>query len=163
MKRRYNRELFANKVYLIKEKIPHACIVADVIAGFPGETDVLFEETYQFINSLPLSMLHVFPYSKRPNTVAVSMDNHIENNCKKKRVSLLIELSNQKKKNFYMENYGKISRALIEKKIDNNYLSGFTENYIRIKLPYNNSLINEIKTIKIQTMDENGVCNAQIL
>jgi threonylcarbamoyladenosine tRNA methylthiotransferase MtaB len=163
MKRRYSRELFANKVYRIKENMPNACIVADVIAGFPEETDVLFEETYQFIDSLPLSMLHVFPYSRRPDTPANSMNNHIDNACKSKRVSLLIELSNQKKKHFYRENYGKISSVLIENKIDGEYLSGFTENYIRVKLPYSYSLINEIKTVEIQTMDENGVCNAQLL
>jgi threonylcarbamoyladenosine tRNA methylthiotransferase MtaB len=108
-------------------------------------------------------MLHVFPYSKRPNTVAANMDNHLTNNCKNKRATLLIELSNQKKKLFYNENHGKISRVLIENKLDNAYLSGFTENYIRVKVPYFQKLVNEIKTIKILNMDENGVCHAEIL
>ncbi|MDR0604654.1 MAG: tRNA (N(6)-L-threonylcarbamoyladenosine(37)-C(2))-methylthiotransferase MtaB [Bacteroidales bacterium] len=163
MKRRYTRELFADKVYEIKAKMPYACIVADVIVGFPGETEALFEETCQFISSLPLSMLHVFPYSKRPNTVAANMDDHLPNTCKNKRTSLLIELSKQKKYLFYNENDQQISKVLIENKIENEYLSGFTENYIRVKVPYDNAIINEIKTVKIQKADENGICHAELL
>jgi threonylcarbamoyladenosine tRNA methylthiotransferase MtaB len=163
MKRRYSRELFADKIYEIKEKMPYACIVADVIVGFPAETDALFEESCQFISSLPLSMLHVFPYSKRPNTVAANMDNQLSNTCKNKRAALLIELSKQKKKLFYNENHQQISKVLIENKIDDTCLSGFTENYIRVKVPYNSCLINEIKTVKIQKADENGICFAELL
>jgi threonylcarbamoyladenosine tRNA methylthiotransferase MtaB len=163
MKRRYTRELFADKVYQIKEKMPYACIAADVIVGFPGETDELFDETYQFIYSLPLSMLHVFPYSKRPNTLAANMGNHITNSCKNERATLLIELSNQKKKFFYNENYKRTASVLIENKLDDGCLSGFTENYIRVKVPYNHCIINEIKTIKILKTDKNGICNAEVL
>jgi threonylcarbamoyladenosine tRNA methylthiotransferase MtaB len=163
MKRRYTRELFADRVHQIKEKMPYACIAADVIVGFPGETDALFEETYQFINSLPISMLHVFPYSKRPNTVAENMDNHLSKSCKSKRAAFLTALSIQKKEFFYKENYERISKVLIENKIDDTFLSGFTGNYIRVKLPYKHCVVNEIKTVKIQKMDESGICNAEIL
>lgn len=164
MKRRYPRELFADKVYQIKEKMPHACIAADVIVGFPGETDELFDETYRFIESLPLSMLHVFPYSKRPNTIAATMTNHLPGACKNQRAALLIKLSEQKKIFFYQENQGKSFQVLIENKINDKYASGFTENYIRIQIPYNPSLINEIKTIEILHIDnDNGICNARLL
>ena len=163
MKRRYTRELFANKVLKIKEKMPHACIAADVIVGFPNETDELFDETYQFINSLPLSMLHVFPYSKRPNTIAATMPNHLTNNCKNKRAASLIQLSDLKKEVFYRENIGKIFKVLVENKIDDKYMSGFTENYIRVRLPNNPHYINEIKTVKILKIDEDkGDCEGEI-
>lgn len=162
MKRRYSRELFADKVYLIKDKMPYACIAADVIVGFPSETDELFEETYQFINSLPLSMLHVFPYSKRPNTIAANMENHLTNACKNKRASMLINLSNSKKLFFYKENIGRTGKVLIENKIDEKYMSGFTENYIRVRLPYNPHNINQIIDVKIVKIDENNaICDAE--
>jgi threonylcarbamoyladenosine tRNA methylthiotransferase MtaB len=163
MKRRYTTELFANKVHKIKEKMPHACIAADVITGFPNETDELFDQTYQFINSLPLSMLHVFPYSKRPNTIAATMNNQQTSICKNKRTTSLIRLSNLKKEVFYKENIGKTAKVLIENKIDENYMFGFTENYVRVRLPYNPQFINEIKTVKILGIDEtNGVCEGEI-
>ena len=164
MKRRYTSAFFADKVHQIKEIMPHACIAADVIVGFPSETDELFEQTYQFINSLPLSILHVFPYSKRPNTVAAKMDNHLTTNCKNQRVASLINLSDMKKDIFYRENIGKTGKVLIENKIDEEYMSGFTENYIRVRLPYNPHYINEIKTVKIlQTDSGNGICDAEIV
>jgi len=164
MKRRYTCELFANKVIQIKDKMPHACIVADVIVGFPTETDELFNETYQFINSLPLSMLHVFPYSKRPNTVAANMENHLTNACINKRATALINLSNLKKEFFYNENIGKTRKVLIENKIDKKYMSGFTENYIRIRLPYNKHYINQIIKVKIDAINkENFICDAEML
>jgi threonylcarbamoyladenosine tRNA methylthiotransferase MtaB len=163
MKRRYRRELFAEKVFRIKEKMPHCCIAADVIVGFPGETDMLFEQTYRFIEELPLSMLHVFPYSKRPNTVAASMENQIDNACKNKRAKHLIDLSNRKKELFYRQNLHRTCLALIEAKKDNRFLTGFTDNYIRIKIPYTATLINE--TVKVQTgeIDADGVCKAEII
>ncbi|MDR1878765.1 MAG: tRNA (N(6)-L-threonylcarbamoyladenosine(37)-C(2))-methylthiotransferase MtaB [Bacteroidales bacterium] len=163
MKRRYPRELFAEKVHTIKEKIPSACIAADVIVGFPGETDLLFDETYQFIESLPISMLHVFPYSKRPGTIAASMENHVDKSSKTQRANQLTTLSEQKRAIFYRENYGKTSKALIESKTEDNFLSGFTENYIRIKLPFHVSLINEIKLVQIQKMDKDHICHAQTI
>jgi threonylcarbamoyladenosine tRNA methylthiotransferase MtaB len=154
MKRRYLRELFAAKVYSIKEKMPHACIAADVIVGFPSETEEQFMETYRFIESLPISMLHVFPYSKRPNTPAADMPNHLTNSCKNERSKRLIRLSEDKKRAFYQENNGKIFHVLVERKNEDGLLQGFTENYIRIKLPYNKQLINEIVTVKLMNDEE---------
>jgi len=163
MKRRYPKELFVEKVLLIKEKMPHCCIAADVIVGFPNETDSLFEETYRFIEELPLSMLHVFPYSKRPNTVAATMENHLSNVCKNKRANSLIDLSNKKKMLFYQQNYKRECLALVEAKQENGFLTGFTDNYVRVKLPYDAQLINEIVAIAIQEIDNDGVCKAVIV
>ncbi len=162
MKRRYKKELFAEKIYRIKEKMPHCCIAADVIAGFPGETDRLFEETYHFIEELPLSMLHVFPYSKRPNTIAASMENQLSNSCKNNRASILTTLSREKKEAFYHENLHRKCFALIESKKENGFLTGFTDNYVRIKLAYNAAIINEIVHVQILEMDTDGVCKAKI-
>jgi len=162
MKRRYPRELFAEKVNYIKEKMPHACIAADVIVGFPSETDSQFMETYHFIESLPVSMLHVFPYSKRPNTPAAAMPDHLTNTCKKERSKRLICLSEEKKKAFYQENSGNIFQVLIESKNENGFLQGFTENYIRTKLPYNKQYINEILNVKLLAIDEKGVYEGRI-
>jgi len=163
MKRRYQRELFAEKVCYIKEKMPHACIAADVIVGFPSETEEQFMETYNFINSLPVSMLHVFPYSKRPNTPAADMPNQLTNACKNERTKQLIRLSDEKKRNFYQENSGKILHALIESKNENGFLQGFTENYIRIQIPYNKQYINEIIKVKLLKIDAKGVYEVEKL
>ena len=157
MKRRYSRELFADTIHSIKEKMPYACIAADVIAGFPGETEEQFMDTCHFIESLPLSMLHVFPYSKRPNTPAANLPNQLTNSCKNERTNRLIVLSDEKKRVFYQENNNKIFHALIESKNENGFLQGFTENYIRIKLPYDKKYINEIVTVKLLAVDEKGV------
>ena len=162
MKRRYPREFFAEKVFLIKEKMPHCCIAADVIVGFPGETDAFFDDTYRFIEALPISMLHVFPYSKRPNTVAADMENHLNNECKNKRVNSLIELSNSKKATFYQQNCNRACYALVEAKKENGFLTGFTDNYVRIKLPYNANIINEIVKINILETDADGICKAEL-
>jgi threonylcarbamoyladenosine tRNA methylthiotransferase MtaB len=157
MKRRYRRELFAEKVLYIKEKMPHACIAADVIVGFPSETQEQFMETYNFIKSLPVSMLHVFPYSKRSNTPAADMPNQLTNTCKNERAKHLICLSEEKKTAFYQENIGNIFKVLVESKNENGFLQGFTENYIRVKLPYNKQYINEILNVKLSEFDEKRI------
>lgn len=150
MKRRYQRSLFAQKVEEIKKKIPHCCIAIDVIAGFPGESEQDFKDTYHFLTSLPLSYLHVFTYSKRPGTPAAQMSEQVPTSVKKERTSQLIELSSQKKKQFYQEHIGRIAPILVESDVKNGFLSGFSDNYIRIQLPANLSLINEIIPVKIE-------------
>ena len=162
MKRRYPCELFAEKIHYIKEKMHHACIAADVIVGFPGETEEQFLETYHFIESLPLSMLHVFPYSKRLNTLAANMPNHLTTGCKNERTKRLIRLSDEKKMAFYQENSGKFFHALIESKNENGFLQGFTKNYIRIELPYNKQYINEILRVKLLDISENAIFHALV-
>ncbi|MBO4738476.1 MAG: tRNA (N(6)-L-threonylcarbamoyladenosine(37)-C(2))-methylthiotransferase MtaB [Bacteroidales bacterium] len=154
MRRRYQRELFAQKVEYIKSHIPHACIAADVIVGFPGETDTDFEDTYQFIQQCDINMLHVFPFSARPNTPAAEMDNQISSQTKKQRSLQLIQLSEQKKRAFYIENQGKTYPVLFEHKQDKGFIFGFTPNYIKVKTKYNENLINQIVDVKLEELDK---------
>ncbi len=154
MRRRYPRELFAQKVEYIKAQIPHACIAADVIVGFPSETDTDFEDSYQFIQQCDINMLHVFPFSARPNTPAAEMDNQISSPTKKQRSLQLIQLSEQKKHAFYIENQGKIYPVLFEHKQDKGFIFGFTPNYIKVKTKYNESLINQIVDVKLEELDK---------
>src|SRR5574344_7911 len=150
MKRRYHRELFADKIYQIKEKMPHACIALDVIAGFPHETPADFEDTYNFLKSLPISYLHVFTYSKRPNTPAATMDEQVSPQEKKWRTLQLIELSNEKKNLFYHQHIGESRKVLIEAESKGNWMFGFTDNYIKIKIPYNELKINTIEDVLLE-------------
>ncbi len=150
MKRRYHRELFAEKILKIKDKMPHACIALDVIAGFPNETVDDFEDTYNFLKSLPISYLHVFTYSKRPNTPAAAMDNQVSPEEKKLRTTRLIELSHEKKEIFYDQHIGERRPVLIEAESKGNCMFGFTDNYIKIKIPYNELKINTIENILLK-------------
>lgn len=157
MRRKYNRELFAHKIRKIKSLMPYSCIAADVIVGFPGETDNDFTETYNFIKELDISYLHVFTYSDRPNTQAAKIIEKIPGNIKKNRSKQLHKLSNEKKKYFYEQNIGKKYKVLFESDSINGYMHGFTENYIKVKTKYNPDLINQIVKIKLKKIDEQGV------
>lgn len=145
MQRRYKRELFAEKVRYIKEKMPHACIAIDVIAGFPSESDHDFTETYHFLESLPLSYLHVFTYSRRPNTPATAMKEQVPEPTKRERTHALLELSKAKKETFYHQNIGQTRLVLWEEEQHNNTMFGFTDNYIKIKAPYQLNSVNKIE------------------
>jgi len=149
MRRRYNRELFAEKIHLIKELMPQACIAIDVIAGFPGETDEDFEDTYQFLNSLPLSYMHVFTYSIRPNTPAAAMKEQNSPDVKKSRTDRLLALSLEKKRKFYYENENTEHTVLFESEEKSGYMFGFTENYVKVRYKYNPELINQMVKVKV--------------
>ncbi len=155
MLRRYRRELFAEKVRKIKEKIPEACIALDVIAGFPGETGEDFNDTYQFINSLPISYLHVFTYSKRPGTPAAEMKEQVSPLEKKRRTLALIDLSQKKKQTFYQQHLGETRPTLWEAESKEGLMFGFTDNYLKVKRLYDPSLVNTITPFTIT--DENIV------
>lgn len=158
MKRRYKRNVFAEKVAYIKQLMPEACIAVDVIAGFPGESEEDFMDTYNFINSLPISYLHVFPYSKRPGTLAFSFPDQLNKACKSERTKRLIELSNQKKHIFYTEHLHSIHEVLFESEPSNHQISGFTDNYIKVKLAGEQDLINCIKKVRLEEiMDDDSV------
>jgi threonylcarbamoyladenosine tRNA methylthiotransferase MtaB len=156
MRRRYTRELFAARVMEIKHEIPDCCIAADVIVGFPGETDGDFQETYRFIESLDISYLHVFSYSGRANTASEKMEGKVPPEVIKARSERLHELSLAKKKTFYEQNNNRLSRVLFETDPEKDYLFGFTENYIRVKTPFNPDLINKIVTLTLKEMDNEG-------
>ncbi|MDR0438216.1 MAG: tRNA (N(6)-L-threonylcarbamoyladenosine(37)-C(2))-methylthiotransferase MtaB [Bacteroidales bacterium] len=145
MKRRYTRELFAERVQKIKTAMPHAFIAADVIVGFPGETDEDFEDMYQFIESLPLAFLHVFPYSERPNTPAINLPEKVSAEVKKQRSERLHELSEKKHADFCKNHRLNPSKVLWEADNHDGWLYGFTENYIRVRKPFDQSSVNKIE------------------
>lgn len=149
MKRRYNTSIFANKVMLIKELMPHSCIAVDVITGFPGETDEDFNDTCHFIESLPISYLHVFTYSKRPDTDAADMKDQVQETKKRERTNALLALSDQKKELFYHQHYGTKRPVLVEEGVHQNILFGFTDNYIKVKLPFSKELPNSILELEL--------------
>ncbi|HOH75051.1 MAG TPA: tRNA (N(6)-L-threonylcarbamoyladenosine(37)-C(2))-methylthiotransferase MtaB [Paludibacteraceae bacterium] len=147
MKRRYTTELFAQKIATIKQLMPHAFIGVDVIVGVRGETTSYFETTYQFIESLPISQLHVFSYSERAGTQALKIEHVVTPNEKKRRSHLLLSLSEQKTEAFYNNFKHTIRPVLWEGTKKGGFMYGFTDNYIRVKTPYVIHKINTIESI----------------
>ncbi|MDT8393646.1 MAG: tRNA (N(6)-L-threonylcarbamoyladenosine(37)-C(2))-methylthiotransferase MtaB [Bacteroidales bacterium] len=144
MRRKYAREVFAQRVGEIKKYMPVACIAADVIVGFPGETETEFMETYRFLESLDISYMHVFTYSVRKGTKAANTDGKVDAYTKRDRSKRLHELSEKKKSFFYRRNTGKHVSVLFESDNSGGYMHGFSENYLKVKTRFNESLINEI-------------------
>ncbi|MCX6292476.1 MAG: tRNA (N(6)-L-threonylcarbamoyladenosine(37)-C(2))-methylthiotransferase MtaB [Bacteroidetes bacterium] len=156
MRRRYLREVFLNRVEKIKSLMPHACIGADVITGFPGETENDFLETYQFIQSLDVSYLHVFTYSERDNTEALNIREVVPVNERKKRNKMLRILSQKKINHFYQQHFGTKKTVLFESEEKEGMIHGYTENYIRIKFPFDASLANQLQQVKLVKIDDDG-------
>jgi threonylcarbamoyladenosine tRNA methylthiotransferase MtaB len=156
MKRRYMRELYTERVAKIREVMPHACIGVDVIVGFPGETDEHFLETYHFLNDLDISYLHVFTYSERDNTEAVEMDGVVPANVRSKRSKMLRGLSVKKRRAFYESQIGTNRTVLFESENKEGYIHGFTENYVKVKTPWNPELVNTLHEINLTKIDEDG-------
>jgi threonylcarbamoyladenosine tRNA methylthiotransferase MtaB len=144
MRRRYKRELYADRVARIKTLMPHAAIGADVIVGFPGETDEDFEETRQFLHSLDLSYLHVFTYSERENTRAIDMKPVVPMNIRHERNKILRNLSFQKLQFFTAQHAGQTRKVLFERSRDKAMMEGFTDNYIKVSVPYQEKWVNKI-------------------
>ena len=159
MRRRYERELYAGRIQKIRSIMPFACIGADVIAGFPGETNEDFMETHEFLMNLDISYLHVFPYSERSNTRAINLDGVVAHKIRHDRSEILRNLSRKKRRKFYEENLGRISKVLFENDVENGHMSGFTENYIRVKAKYNSLLVNVVKKVRLKEINENGGVN----
>ncbi|MDI1256771.1 MAG: tRNA (N(6)-L-threonylcarbamoyladenosine(37)-C(2))-methylthiotransferase MtaB [Flavobacterium sp.] len=156
MKRRYMRELYSERVTKIREVMPHACIGVDVIVGFPGETDELFLETYNFLNELDISYLHVFTYSERDNTEAAVMDGVVPANVRAKRSKMLRGLSVKKRRSFYESQLGTHRTVLFEGENKEGYIHGFTENYVKVKTPWNPELVNTLHEITLTKIDDDG-------
>ena len=157
MRRRYMRELYEERVAVIKQQMPDACIGVDVIVGFPGETEALFLETFNFINTLDISYLHVFTYSERPNTLAASMQNAVPKTIRTKRSKLLRGLSVKKRRAFYESQLGSIRTVLFEGENKSGYIHGFTENYVKVKTPWNPTLVNTLHEIELTKIDGDGL------
>ena len=155
MKRKYDTKLFASRIRMIRESLPFACIATDVIVGFPGETDSDFRETFEFIEGLELSYMHVFSYSRRENTLASKMTEPVQDKIKKERSQQLHRLSKQKKNTFYIKNRGAAAKVLFEGDNSGGFMHGFTENYIKVKTKFDPDLVNQIVEVKLDTLDEN--------
>lgn len=163
MKRRYMRELYVDRVSKIKEVMPNACIGVDVIVGFPGETDAHFLETYNFLNELDISYLHVFTYSERDNTEAVEMDGVVAKNVRSKRSKMLRGLSVKKRRAFYESQIGSARTVLFEGENKDGYINGFTENYVKVKTPWNPNLVNTLHKIKLTKIDDDGLVRLEFI
>jgi threonylcarbamoyladenosine tRNA methylthiotransferase MtaB len=150
MRRRYNTELYKRRVEYIKDKDPDACIGVDVIVGFPGETEKEFEETYMFISELPVSYLHVFTYSERPNTEAISFPGKVSREERRRRNQMLRILGLKKKDAFYKQMIGKRLAVLWENERRDGMIFGFTSNYVKVGTGYDSKLVNQIVDVKIE-------------
>ena len=156
MKRRYQRELYTERVAAIKALLPNCCIGVDVIVGFPGETHDDFLDTYQFLNELDISYLHVFTYSEREQTAATEMMGVVAGSVRAERSKMLHILSDKKRRAFYQSQIGSVSEVLFEADQKNGFMHGFTKNYVKVKAKYDPVMVNEIKTVKLIALDADG-------
>ncbi|MEN9959333.1 MAG: tRNA ((6)-L-threonylcarbamoyladenosine(37)-C(2))-methylthiotransferase [Bacteroidota bacterium] len=163
MKRRYQRELYQDRVRLIRSVMPDACIGVDVIVGHPGETPELFLETYQFLNELDISYLHVFPYSERANTYAVDILPKVDGMQKSERSKMLHILSDKKRRSFYESQLNKTGFVLFEESTENGLMEGFSENYVRLAVPYDPLLINTVQPVRYKSIMDSGDVKGEVL
>ncbi len=163
MRRRYLSNVYVNRVEQIKTIMPHACIGVDVIVGFPGETDELFLETYNFLNELPISYLHVFTYSERENTEAAIMKGVVPAKIRAKRSKMLRGLSVKKRRAFYESQLGSERSVLFEAENKEGYIIGFTENYVKVKAPWNPELVNTLQQVKLLEITEDGLVSVDFV
>ncbi|MDJ1493366.1 tRNA (N(6)-L-threonylcarbamoyladenosine(37)-C(2))-methylthiotransferase MtaB [Cytophagaceae bacterium DM2B3-1] len=161
MRRRYKRELYAERVAKIKSLMPDCCIGVDVIIGFPGETEEDFLETYQFLNDLDISYLHVFTYSERANTHAITLPGVVSMADRNKRSQMLHILSDKKRRYFYEQQLGKVSIVLFEDDAEDGQMHGFTENYVRVTAKFDPVLINELKPLRLTSINEKGTVEVE--
>ena len=157
------RNVYTERVAKIREVMPHACIGVDVIVGFPGETDEHFLETYNYLNSLDISYLHVFTYSERDNTPAAEMEGVVPMNVRGKRSKMLRGLSVKKRRAFYESQLGTTRTVLFEGENKEGYIHGFTENYVKVKTPWNPELVNTLHEIKLTKIDEDGIVRMEFV
>ena len=163
MRRRYNSELYRNKILKIYNEIPNVSIGVDVIVGFPDETDVEFTESMNFIKDLPVSYLHVFSYSERENTKALLLKNTVDKYKRSERSKILRMLSSKLQRNFYLKSLGTTKNVLFEQEDKNGFLFGFTENYIKIKVPFNKTLSKTQQEVYITDYNDDLTMNVKLL
>lgn len=163
MRRRYLRDVFATRINKVLEKMPLAGIGADVIVGFPGETDADFEDTYSFLDGIPLSYLHVFTFSERPDTVAANLSGKVLFRDKEARSKRLIDLSQKKNIIFNNLNIGNVTNVLFEKTNSGGLITGFTSNYIRVEYPWDSKLAGEIKKVRLKSISSSGKMNVELI
>ena len=163
MRRRYQKELYQERVDLIKQLMPHCAIGVDVIVGFPGETDKHFQETFEFLHQLDVSYLHVFTYSERANTSAPKLGETVSMEKRKERSKMLHILSDKKKRAFYEENIGSERIVLFEAEEDEGMMYGFTENYVKVKTPFDAAMVNQFQKVKLTAIDRDGIMKIELL
>ena len=156
MRRRYKRELYTERVAKIKEVMPDCCFGVDVIVGFPGETREDFIDTYNFLNGLDISYLHVFTYSERENTLAAEMTGVVPGSTRAERSKMLHILSDKKRRAFYERQLNKTDEVLFEADIKDGYMHGFTRNYVKVKTKYDPVLVNELKRVHLTNISPDG-------
>lgn len=159
MKRRYLTDLYRERMEKVRALLPNACIGVDVIVGFPGETDEHFLETYNFLNSLPISYLHVFTYSERDNTEAIEFDGIVPQNVRKQRNKMLRILSEKKRLAFYQSQLGTTQKVLWEAESKNEKMYGFTQNYVKVETTYDENLVNQSEEVELVLLNDNGLVN----
>jgi threonylcarbamoyladenosine tRNA methylthiotransferase MtaB len=162
MRRRYTRDIFASRITGVLDKMPFAGIGADVIVGFPGESDSDFEDTYSFLEEIPLSYLHVFTFSERPGTIAANLHGKVSYPDKEKRSKQLIALSKKKNIIFNKLNIGQITNVLFEKTYSDGFITGFTSNYIRVQYPWDSKLAGEIRRVKLNDISTSGKMSIEL-
>jgi threonylcarbamoyladenosine tRNA methylthiotransferase MtaB len=163
MRRKYLSDLYTNRVAKIKELMPDACIGVDVIVGFPGETEEEFMKTVNFLNGLDVSYFHVFTYSERANTTAKKMEGSIPVNIRRERSRQLQILSEKKKRHFYSTQLGKTKPVLFEAEENEGTIFGFTDNYVKVKMPYDKNLVNQIVEVSLNEIDRDGLMKVELI
>ena len=163
MRRKYERSLYAERVAQIKSLRTDCCIGVDVIVGFPGETDEEFLDSYNFIQSLPISYIHVFTYSERANTSAPKLGEFVPMEKRKERSKMLHILSDKKKRAFYEENVGTERTVLFEAEEEEGMMYGFTENYVKVKTPFNPELVNNFRKVRLKSIDRDGIVKIEFI
>jgi len=162
MKRRYMTDLYIKRVHAIKSVDADSCIGVDVIVGFPGETEAYFLDTYNLLNDLPISYLHVFTYSERPNTAAASMEDIVPITERKRRNKMLRILSEKKKRAFYERQIGQYRTILFENDNREGYMLGYTDNYVRVKTFWNPQWANKTISAKLSEIDQDGLVTLEL-
>lgn len=163
MRRRYRTELYTNRIAHIKATMPDCCIGVDVIVGYPGETEEEFQKTYTYLNELDVAYLHVFTYSERANTTAVRKEGIVPKDVRQKRSKMLQILSEKKRRAFYEQQLGSEHTVLFESEESDTMMFGFTENYVKVKTPYDPTLANQLVRVALDTVDRDGLVKAQLL
>lgn len=163
MRRRYTRELFADKIHQVRKAMPHAFLGIDIIVGFPGETEEDFMESYSLLEELNVTFLHIFPYSARPNTPAALMEQKISTKAITERTHRLKQLSDKLHREFYCDNLGRTESVLFERRKKGDRMRGYTGNYILVEVPFNKDLTNEIVSVRITGIAENETVTADLL
>lgn len=163
MRRKYLSDLYVDRVAAIKTAMPHACIGVDVIVGFPGETEAHFTETYNFLKDLDISYLHVFPYSERANTTAKKLVGKVPKAEKTRRADMLRILSQKKRMAFYQNHLGETRTVLFEGENKDGLMYGFTDNYIKVGVPFDPDLVNQLVEVQLDSIGNDGVVSVRIL